>query len=265
MCMNDQSTRKRYGRRWFFGIATLIVVACWMYWRFDRRVFQAAYDNDVMAIREYIEEGGDVNATCWMYDNKRGGDKSLLAWAVRNRSLGAAVTLIDAGAVVPREINPRHPLSQASQNDDGPMVDLLLTASSASNGWESKDWRNIFEEAMFTRKWMSVSAMLNHLERPIDWHYVTGRIPESPPSISQVMCLRAMIDHGMPVDALFSGGLTWLSVAVEESDVAMVRMLLERGANVSIPDSDGVLPIERVKQTEAGELIRKMIEERSSK
>jgi hypothetical protein len=85
------------------------------------------------------------------------------------------------------------------------------------------------------------------------WTTVTSAAPTSPPSNDSLLqavrqgdavAVKAALDAGVPVDAKFRYDRTALSFAADRGNVEIVKLLVERGADVNAKDSFyGVTPI----------------------
>jgi len=79
-------------------------------------------------------------------------------------------------------------------------------------------------------------------------------------SATSIEMLQFLLDHGAPINGRDAHGATCLANLVSEADddsevEKKIQLMIERGANVNIPDNDGATPLSRCQSVELAKLL----------
>ena len=85
------------------------------------------------------------------------------------------------------------------------------------------------------------------------------RLAEHPDALDaspSIEMIRFLLDHGAAIDGRDDNGATYLHTAVNNEEIEdIARLLIERGANVNVPDKDGATPLFRVASVKIARLL----------
>ena len=85
------------------------------------------------------------------------------------------------------------------------------------------------------------------------------RLAEHPDALDaspSIEMIRFLLDHGAAIDGRDDNGATYLHAAVNDEEIEdIARLLIERGANVNLPDKDGATPLFRVASVKIARLL----------
>jgi ankyrin repeat protein len=210
----------------------------------------AAARNNAAAVRLLIEVGADITVRT---DNPVSGERmrgvfnsppptgfTALLFAVRAGSVDAVHALLDAGADVNDVLSDgQSALVVAAANAHWEMMNALLDRGAdpdaAAAGW------NALHQAIRSRR-----PNLGYTPGPVQ----TG-------SLDSIHVIRKMIDRGIDVDARMTKngmkdgqrnrvnrlGATAFFLAAKQTDVEVMKVLVEAGADTRIPSADGTTPL----------------------
>ena len=168
----------------------------------------AALNNQAAVVQFLIERGADVNATDMGY-------QTALFFATQEGAHDAAIVLLDAGAEVDApNRNGQTPLMIAAWQRNEATMQLLIDRGADLNAQNSDGWTPLMD-AVYQSK--------NH---PLN-----------------VVVVRALLDAGAPVDTTNIRGQTALNLAAINGSLDAVHLLIERGADVNLPDEDQRTPL----------------------
>jgi uncharacterized protein len=185
------------------GVTALLVMTGGRVWAGDTRLADAAMRRDTSMVRKLLDEHVDVNAP--------GPDGTpALHWLIRVDDFETARRLIRAGADVTK---PNRygvtPMSLATANGNAQMIALLLEAGADANVTDQTG-----ETALMTAT-----------------------------KVGNVDAIRTLLDHGAIVDGREPAfQQTALMMAVRENHPAVVKLLIERGAQVNVQTRTGATP-----------------------
>ena len=196
--------------------------------------------------------------------NRRNADGSTpLQWAVYNGDLAEARRLLRAGANVSLANNyGATPMSLAAEVGNTDMLKVLLEAGANADS-PNPDGQTALLAVARTGNVEAAQLLLNHgatVDAREKWGGQTALMWASARRHPEMM--RLLASKGADVNArsavrdyqrhvtaegrpksLDSGGLTPLLYAARENCVACVEVLLEKGADIDLPDPDGVSPL----------------------
>ena len=196
--------------------------------------------------------------------NQRNPDGSTpLQWAVYGGDAAEVQRLIAAGADVSLANNyGASPMGLAAEVADTGILRLLLDAGADADSPNPEGQTSLMAVAR-TGNVEAARLLLDHgatVDAREQWGGQTALMWASARRHPEMMAL--LIDHGADVDArsihrdyqrhvtaegrpksLDSGGLTPMLYAARENCMACVDVLLDRGADISLPDPDGVSPL----------------------
>ena len=196
--------------------------------------------------------------------NRRNADGSTpLQWAVYNGDLAEARRLLRAGANVSLTNNyGATPMSLAAEVGNTDMLKVLLEAGANADS-PNPDGQTALLAVARTGNVEAAQLLLNHgatVDAREKWGGQTALMWASARRHPEMM--RLLASKGADVNArsavrdyqrhvtaegrpksLDSGGLTPLLYAARENCVACVEVLLEKGADIDLPDPDGVSPL----------------------
>lgn len=192
----------------------------------DARLVEAAKNQDREAVRSLLKQRVDVNTA-------QADGATALAWAAHWDDMEMADLLLRAGA----NVNAANsygvtPLSLACTNQDAGMVEKLLKAGADPNGVPMGT--PVLMTAARTGNVDTVKSLLAHganvnaKESARRQTALMWAVAEKHPEV-----VRLLIDRGADVRARSTSGFTPLLFAAQQGDVDSARMLLEAGANVN--------------------------------
>jgi len=202
---------------------------------------------------------------------------STVAGQVMSQRASARATLFDAIAAGDKEgvlkilskrqhvnLNHREPgdgetfLIAAIRADQPEIIRVLLTHGANPNLREitGVDARN---KSLLGDTPLAAAVNIDSIEsvRLLIQHGVrlaaNSNVLHSSPSIEMI---RFLLDHGAVIDGRDDNGATYLHTAVNNEEIEEIaRLLIERGANVNVPDKDGVTPLFRVASIKIARLL----------
>jgi ankyrin repeat protein len=211
---------------------------------------------DAKAAEALLARGADVKA-------RDSEGASALLWAVHNQDAAMVRRLLAAGADV-KGANDygATPMSEAALTGDAEILGLLLDAGADVETVNADHQTALMAVARAgkldaARLLISKGANVNAVET---WQGQTALMWATAHGHPEMMTL--LIAHGAKVDArsdihdwerrvtaeprpkdMFRGGFTPLLFAAREGCVACAKVLLDAGANINLPDPDGVTPL----------------------
>ncbi len=235
------------------GVAALLCAALG-YGAGNARLFDAVSSGNRAAAQALIQQGADVNAA-------QSDGTTALHWAAQRNDAEMIALLLKAGA----KANAANrygvtPLSEACENSDSPIAGMLLKAGADPN-FATPEGQTPLMTAAHSGNLAAATALIaagakvNTVEgfrgqTALMWAAATSH-PEivklllahgADPSVHSAV--RADPPPGGGGGAPYAhGGMTALSFAARQGDLAAVRILVENHANVNDPDADGLTPL----------------------
>jgi len=234
-----------------------------------------------VALLGIIAPGAGVTDTVAPDVDQRNADGSTpLQWAVYNVDVAEVKRLLDAGADV--SIANRYgatPMSLAAEIGHAEMLGLLLDAGADVDSPNADDQTALMAVAR-TGHVDAASLLLEHgadVDARESWGGQTALMWASARRHPEMM--QTLIDHGADVDArsifrdyqrhvtaegrpksMDSGGLTPLLYAARENCLECVDVLLANGADIDLPDPDGVSPLHVAIMNANWDIAKRLIE-----
>ena len=198
-----------------------------------RSVMKAIVDDDVDAVREYLDDGGDPNA---VYDDMRASCVQAAALIENSRSL--PLLLEHGGDPDEKNANGVAPLSNAIISDRPENV-LCLIEHGASQRDVDFMHNSALSVAVGELRVECARVLLEHGANPTenagDWgtplHAVAGNLFDDP--LPMLKLLLAHMPDGASVDVENSNGDTPLGSAIATRNAECAILLLEHGADPS--------------------------------
>ncbi len=199
-------------------------------WRGQTALMWAAAENNAAAVRRLLEAGAERDAA------SAGGEFTALMFAVRAGAIAATRALLDAGADVESSlVDGTSLLVLAVTNAHWELASVLLDygadPDAAAQGWTA------LHQIAWSRRW----NMGFNLPGPA----ATG-------DLDSLELVRRLVAHGADIDARQTAepkdgnrnkldriGATAFLLAAKSCDLPLMRVLLEEGADPSIPTGDG--------------------------
>jgi ankyrin repeat protein len=191
----------------------------------DEYLIEAIRDDDLSEVEEALAHGANPNV--------RGGNHTVLHWAVFSGKLEIARTLLESGAKVSEEAMDDNTALHAAVEDEYPeMVELLLKADGPT-----------------------VLDCFDYIDRtPLMIAVERGRVDLA----------RLLIEAGADVNAHHEAriGNTALRIAAEKGWVEMTELLLNVGADPLIPGWMGLTALDKARQRKRpeGQRVTAMLE-----
>ena len=210
----------------------------------------AASRNNAAAVRLLVEVGADSKVRTnnpvtgggmrGVFNSPPPTGFTALLFAVRAGSTDAVRALLDAGGDVNDTLSDgQSALVVAAANAHWEMMDLLLDRGADPNA-SAAGW-NALHQAIRSRR-----PNLGYTPGPVQ----TGRL-------DSIHVIRKMLKRGIDVDARMTKngmkdgqrnrvnrlGATAFFLAAKQTDVEVMKALVEGGANVTIPSADGTTPL----------------------
>ena len=220
----------------------------------DLRV--AARGNDVARVKELLEDGADVDATC-------PNGMRPLHWAAMTDASAAAQVLIKAGADVEAADTSgwkRTPLHSAARNDARSVAKVLVEAGAYIQAADSSGRRPLhlaaFENSSATAKFLieagaDVEAVDLCRERPLHWAAWNNAAAAA----------KVLIEAGAEVNVTNEKAEAPLHIAAERGRAKIVRVLLGAGADPHLCDSSGKTPLELARENGRNAVVEILKEE----
>lgn len=239
-----------------FGFAAVLACASAAYGASD--VAKAAERRDFAAVRTLIGQKANVNETL-------ADGSSALLWAVHWNDLDTARALIKAGANV-KATNRlgSSPLSEAAALGSAPLIQLLLDAGADAKALSTPDGETVLMTAARAGNVDAVRLLIDRgadinakeqykgqtalmwaaaerhsdvvkllLDRGADWKVQSGLHETKMPKLSAASSVTPMA----------RGGLTALSFAAREGDLATAKVMLDYGVDINIVDGEKTSPL----------------------
>lgn len=239
-----------------FGFAAALACAGVAYGASD--VAKAAERRDFTAVRSLIGQKANVNETL-------ADGSSALLWAVHWNDVEAARALIKAGADV-KATNRlgSSPLSEAAALGSASLIQLLLDAGADAKALSTPDGETVLMTAARAGNVDAVRLLIDRgadlnakeqykgqtalmwaaaerhsdvvkllLDRGADWKVQSGLHETKMPKLSAASSVTPMA----------RGGLTALSFAAREGDIATAKVMLDYGVDINIVDGEKTSPL----------------------
>jgi ankyrin repeat protein len=213
-------------------------------------------------------------------DHRNADGSTPLQWAVYKGDVPEVSRLLDGGADVSLANNyGATPMSLAAEVANTPILSLLLEAGANADS-PNREGQTALMEVARTGNVDAARLLLDHgatVDAREHWGGQTALMWASARRHPEVMEL--LIDRGADVDArsinrdykrhvtaegrpkdLDTGGLTPLLYAARENCIACVDVLLKHGADINLPDPDGVSPLNLAIMNANWDLAKKLIE-----
>jgi uncharacterized protein len=227
-------------------------------WRGQTALMWAAAQNHPAMVTELIANGADANAQSAVQNWERQttdeprekwlppGGLTPLLFAARQGSLESAQVLIEAGADVnaadPAEITP---LLSAVINGHYDVAGLLLERGADPNLADTDGRTPLFAAVDMNTMPVSNVPMPKVLENRLTSFDVIGMLLARGADVNVQLkaqqAYRAKLDRG--TDTVLTTGSTPLLRAAKAADVAVVRLLLEKGADAQLATRTGTNPL----------------------
>ena len=199
----------------------------------DRRLLTAAAAGDRAAVRSLIAEGADVTA-------RRADGVTALLWAAHRDDLTMVDLLLRAGADVnAADDNGVTPLERAAENASPAMVEKLLTAGAGTDVARASGLTPLMTAAR-TGHLGVVETLLRYVQdvnaATTETHSTAlmWAVAGSHPAV-----VRALLDAGADPRASTADGFTPLLYATHNGDIAMADALIAAGVDVNDTGVDG--------------------------
>jgi len=183
----------------------------------DAALNSAVYYNHAEIVRILLEAGTDPNI--------HGEHVPALHVAAANDNLDAATILVEHGAKIDIRDTVNHDTALIYGIRDGKfrVAEYLLGQGANPNLADRQGFAPL--------------------------HLATAR--------NDAKLVRCLLDHGAAVNARTAGhGRTSLLIAAMSGFAEMVKILLEAGANPSVPDNVGKIPLERAREYDRSDALR---------
>lgn len=230
----------------FVVILTYLYMAMPVTWN-RSPIVVAVSDNNVAALRKYIDDGGDVNARSKLRIGNKGGEVPLLFHATRANATECVELLLNSGADVRWPSAFGHAGLEAVYQDNRAIVELLIRYGLDVQVPVSFATESLFLEAVACEKWSALAGMLPVVGTQMDRG---GLIEHCQFSFFDADCDEAvgmMIEQGLSPDTRIASGETLLIAAIRLGDIQLAKVLLKRGADPAWPNREGVLPLDFIK------------------
>jgi ankyrin repeat protein len=199
---------------------------------------RAAFDGDLERLREYVESGGDIDAT-----NRHGMSALMLAiWNGRERAV--AEYLVDRGI----DLSLRQPSSQwraltfAAVNGHEDLLAMLLERGDRPDP-QGADWKALSFAVQYRNS--ATAAMLLERGAEVDAPDEDGRTPLMRAARNgDPVALELMLRHGADARAADREGNTALHFAAAKASLDNVRTLIEHGGDPAARNAAGESPID---------------------
>lgn len=200
----------------------------------DRRLVDAAKEQDTIAIRALLKQHIDVNAP-------QGDGATALHWAAHWDDRATAELLIGAGANVNTSDDEGvTPLSLACLNASVPMVEILLKAGANPNAAQLNGETPLMTAGHtgnvgVVRLLLAHGADVNAKESSRGQTALMLAVAENHPDVVQVM-----IENKADVHAHSKNGFTPLLFAAQQGNIQSAELLLKAGSDVNETAPDGI-------------------------
>ena len=205
--------------------------------RADRRLVDAAAQQDWHAVRAYLSEGVDVNAT-------RADGATALLWATHWDDLDIVTALLGAGA--DPNVADDHgvtPLMRAGENVSTVVARVLLEAGANANAAQTSGLTSLMVAAR-TGSGDLVRALLAHGADVNAATFETGATALMwAVEASHHDLVDVLLETGADVEASSNKGFTPLLFAARNGDIEMAKTLIAAGADVNETGSDRTHPL----------------------
>ena len=202
----------------------------------DAPIADAAQRGDVTTLRSLVESGEDVNT-------RQGDGATALHWAVYRNDTESTALLLRAGADVDLANDYGvTPLALAAKNGHAPIIQQLLVAGTDPN--DPLQAVNATETPLMLAARAgqpdALKVLLNagaRIDASETWNGQTALMWAA--AEGHVPIVRLLIDRGADIHARSNGGATALLFATRQGSVGSVRGLLAAGADVNVQRPDG--------------------------
>jgi ankyrin repeat protein len=215
-------------------LAGLLAVSGWAFAAGpDRRLIDAAADQDWASLRTLVKQKVDVNAT-------RPDHSTALLWTAHWNNLEASDLLLRAGAKVnAADDDGVTPLSQAAQNASLPMVEKLLKAGADPNAARISGLTPLMTAAHtanleVVKTLVAAGAKVNASTTESKATALMWAVQDGNREVAKYL-IAAHAD----VHASTNKGFTSLLYAARNGDIEMAKILIAAGVNVNETGSDG--------------------------
>lgn len=234
-----------------------------------------------IALLATVAPGAGIGDTTATDVNQRNADGSTpLQWAVYNVDVNEVRRLLDAGAdVVLANQYGATPMGLAAEIGHTGILKLLVDAGADVDS-PNPDGQTALMAVARTGNVAAATLLLDHgarVDARESWGGQTALMWASARRHPEMM--QVLIEHGADVDArsvhrdyqrhvtaegrpksLDSGGLTPLLYAARENCLACVEVLLANGADIDLPDPDGVSPLHVAIMNANWDIAKRLIE-----
>ncbi len=198
--------------------------------------FTAAWLGDLTALRGHVDRNPElVNAIDPADDFQ---EVSLLCHAVCGGNIDAAKMLIERGAVVKRHSGKLLTLAVVMNRLD--LVRLLI-----EHGADVE--RTGFLGRLDDAERPVADLLVAHGKKVPDWMLPRACRPDV--STNELHRVTVLLDYGARLDDRGRYGITALHYAVRGGKIPLIQLLLERGADASALDKDGLTPLLHLSKT----------------
>jgi ankyrin repeat protein/truncated hemoglobin YjbI len=199
-------------------------------------VFTAAWLGDLSALRGHVDRNPELVTAIDPADDFQ--EVSLLCHAVCGGNIDAVKLLLERGTEVERHSGKLLTLAVVMNRVD--LVNLLIEHGADV---ERTNYLGRLDDA----KRPVADLLITHGKRVPDWMLPRACRPDV--STNELHRVKVLLDYGASLDDRGRYGLTALHYAVRGGKLPLIKLLLERGAQVNALDEDGLTPLLHLSRT----------------